>query len=369
MGARTRGLANNVLTSGKLDATDAISGVIPASNIANGSLTSATTYGSVTGGVPAVSSDPPSPSDGDIWYNTTTGKIRFRSVLQAWASGGNLTTTRLGQSGAGKTDNTASLVFGGGTFGPQAGVTPTESYNGSSWTEVNDLNTGRYYAGRAGTTTSALMISGRNPALGTPTQKTGAVESWNGSSWTEITDVNTLRSNMGGDGASNTSAIIAAGNDGTSPVAITETWNGSSWTEVGDLNTARAGTETTGIITSALVMGGEVPTPAQVGNTESWNGSAWTEVADLNNARQAMMGCGASNTASLVYGGYGPPKAQTEIWNGSAWTETGDMTTDRNDFGASGATTSAIAAGGAPPPTGIATTEEWTNAVTTFDVG
>ena len=64
MGARTRGLANNVLSSGKLDATDAITGTIAAGNIANASLDNATTYGSVTGGVPAVASDPPSPYSG-----------------------------------------------------------------------------------------------------------------------------------------------------------------------------------------------------------------------------------------------------------------------------------------------------------------
>src|SRR5210317_714614 len=94
MGARTRGLANNVLSSGKLDATDAISGTIAAGNIANASLTNATTYGSVTGGVPAVASDPPSPAEGDIWYNTTTGTLRFRAQLGAWASGGNMNTAR-----------------------------------------------------------------------------------------------------------------------------------------------------------------------------------------------------------------------------------------------------------------------------------
>src|SRR6056300_1458628 len=101
MGARTRGLANNVLSSGKLDATDAISGTIPAGNIANASLTSATTYGSITGGVPQVAGDPTAPAEGDIWYNPNTGTLRFRSFLQTWSSGGNLNSTRLGQGGAG----------------------------------------------------------------------------------------------------------------------------------------------------------------------------------------------------------------------------------------------------------------------------
>src|SRR6056300_1736895 len=109
MGARTRGLSNNVLSSGKLDATDAISGTIAAGNIANASLDNATTYGSVTGGVPAVASDPPSPAEGDIWYNTTTGTLRFRAQASAWATGGNMNVATRQSAGAGT--QTAGLVF------------------------------------------------------------------------------------------------------------------------------------------------------------------------------------------------------------------------------------------------------------------
>ena len=38
--------------------------------------------------------------------------------------------------------NTAALAFGGNT--PPNNITNTETWNGSSWTEVNDLNTGRH---------------------------------------------------------------------------------------------------------------------------------------------------------------------------------------------------------------------------------
>jgi hypothetical protein len=34
----------------------------------------------------------------------------------------------------------------------------TESWNGSVWTEVNDLNTGKTNMGTAGTNTSALIL-------------------------------------------------------------------------------------------------------------------------------------------------------------------------------------------------------------------
>ena len=220
MGARTRGLANNVLTSGKLDATDAISGVIPADNIANASLASATTYGSVTGGIPAVSSDPPSPSEGDIWYNTTTGKIRFRARGGTWATG-------------------------------------------------NALNTARDFTSGAGTATSALCFGGLKPPGST---LMGENESWNGTSWTEVADLNTAR---GAQGAGNTSNALFFGGPPTS--ALTEEWDGSSWTEVGDLNTGREGLAGDGIYTAALAMSGTPSSPQNaLTASEQWTGAGAT---------------------------------------------------------------------------------------------
>ena len=48
-----------------------------------------------------------------------------------------------------------------------------ELYNGSSWTEVNNLNTARGYVGGTGTSTSALCFGGNV----SPNQQT---ELWNG---------------------------------------------------------------------------------------------------------------------------------------------------------------------------------------------
>jgi hypothetical protein len=61
------------------------------------------------------------------------------------------------------------LAFGGlsGPFGA------TESWNGTSWTEVNDLNSGRYQLAGAGTdNTSALAFGGASPSF-------AATEEWN----------------------------------------------------------------------------------------------------------------------------------------------------------------------------------------------
>jgi hypothetical protein len=144
MGAITRGIANNILGNGAVDGTDALTGTIPATNIGNPSLANLTTFPpSVDAGIPQVAGDPPAPSDGDVWYNTNTYKLRVRGVSAAagsWATGGNMNTARKGKIGGAGTQ-TAALGFGGN--GPPSMLAITESYNGSSWTEVNDLNTAR----------------------------------------------------------------------------------------------------------------------------------------------------------------------------------------------------------------------------------
>ena len=66
------------------------------------------------------------------------------------------------------TTNTAALVFGGGPPAPGA----TEFWDGTSWTEVNDMATGRSNAFSAGTSTTALA-AGAEPASIT------ATEEWN----------------------------------------------------------------------------------------------------------------------------------------------------------------------------------------------
>jgi len=49
MGAITRGFANNILSSGTVDATDGLTGTIPASNINNTSVSAVTTTPATVG--------------------------------------------------------------------------------------------------------------------------------------------------------------------------------------------------------------------------------------------------------------------------------------------------------------------------------
>ena len=70
----------------------------------------------------------------------------------------------------------AALGFGGGPPPAPTSVAITESWNGSAWTEVADLNTARYGTGAAGTTTAALAFGGATPTI------VASTEEWSGTS-------------------------------------------------------------------------------------------------------------------------------------------------------------------------------------------
>jgi hypothetical protein len=104
----------------------------------------------------------------------------------------------------------------------------------------------------AGSYPAGLAISGDSA-----TGSISNVESWDGSTWTEVGDVNTNRDAFAGGGTS-TSALATGGNN--PPTTNNESWNGSSWTEVGDINTGRRGLRHAGADnTSAIVFGGFPP--------------------------------------------------------------------------------------------------------------
>jgi hypothetical protein len=203
------------------------------------------------------------------------------------------------------------LAFGGEA--PGGNTSLTETWNGSGWTEVGDLNANTRHAGNAGTATSALAVGG----LGPPTNM-AINQSWNGTSWTEVGDLNTARRGLKGFGADNTSAVVAGGYI-SAYQTVTETWNGSSWSETNDLNTARGfgGSSIQGTIAAGIVFAGEKASPSPGAQTEDWNGASWSEVADLNTGRgNGMYGHGTA-TLGLAAGGETATavSASTEEWS------------------------------------------------------
>ena len=299
-----------------------------------------------------LSSDPDPVQTGQVWYNSTSNALKYRgsNATSAWATGGNLNTSRRRLAGTG-VSGTAALAISGTADPPL--YNQVESYNGSSWTEVADVNTAREEHAAAGTYTAALVFGGKSGSA------TANTETYNGSSWTEVSNLNTARQELTGSGATNTASIAVGGVPNR---AITENWNGSSWTEVGDLNTGRSSFRGgSGTPTSALVFGGAAGPYVAV--TESWNGSAWTEVADLNTAAgYGAQTIGDSNTSALAAGGYtGSDTSNTERWNGSSWTEVANIPVATVNHGGSGTASSGIIFGGRNPSV-TNNSYEWTGA-------
>ncbi len=287
-----------------------------------------------------VAGDPPAPVTGQVWYNSSTVSFRVSTEVAAgaWATGGTMTRTgdkALALMGTGT--QTASIAFGGGFDNTNA----TELYNGTNWTEVNNLNTGRRAGARAGTSTAALCGGGfASPSV-------VVTELWNGTNWTEVNDLNNAREAMAGDGTSTSALAIGGSPYGTSS---NESWNGTNWTAVNNLNQGRYFLAASGASnTSAIAIGGE-PEP-QGARTELWNGSNWTEVNDLSDgARTGLAATHGSATAALIFGSMKPAvSAKTESWNGTNWSTKPALNTARGYLAGSGTSTAALAISGYEP--------------------
>ena len=310
---------------------------------------------------------------------------------------------------------TAAVAFGGNNPSPTASRTDTENYNGTSWTEANNMNTARdenSLSGRGAPYTSVISVFG------------SSTEVWDGTNWAESTEVNTPRKAGAGAGASSTSAIIYGGSP--HPVALTESWDGTSWTEVADLGTGRLdGGTTGGSASNALYAGGN---PPYTGATEEWsfppptsaalnegdvflsggatlkgfgknaglpsatwasgatyptsiyaaagfgtqdsavvgsyapgggteaasyNGTSWTVITDVSTDSTEKTGFGESNSSGYLV------KGNTENWNGSSWTEVNDATNSFSLRTGFGSPSSAIVAAGESPPSGSNLVESW----------
>ena len=107
----------------------------------------------------------PGAVDGELWYDSTNKDFKYKypnvTAAGSWRTANNINTARSVGGSAGST--TSALYFGG-----SPSTTQTESYNGTNWTEVNDLNSVRGLMGGAGVdNTSALAMGGEDPGANT----------------------------------------------------------------------------------------------------------------------------------------------------------------------------------------------------------
>ena len=119
--------------------------------------------------VQALDTDPSNLGSGQVWYNTTSNQLKITAVSTsgAWATGGNMGTSRHGLGGAGT--QTAALGFGGYT--PAGATNATEHYDGSAWTAGGNMATAKYNLGGCGTQTAGLGFGGKTPSITNATEE------------------------------------------------------------------------------------------------------------------------------------------------------------------------------------------------------
>jgi len=100
-----------------------------------------------------VSSDPSSGTEGEMWYNSTTGTLRGPAIVEAWISGSPLTTAR---EGGGSLGTQTAALYVGGESPPVVNI--TEQYDGTGWSAGGNMNTQRYRSAGAGILTAGLIL-------------------------------------------------------------------------------------------------------------------------------------------------------------------------------------------------------------------
>ena len=329
--------------------------------------------------------------DGTAYVQTT---IEYNG--SSWSSGGSMNRPA-GQSFPGFGTEPSGGIAGGYKTSGNAVVNNFESYNGTAFTESTDLNSARQSAGATGASATAGIVVGGTTGVLSPPDTTGNnnVEIWNGSSWTEISEINTARYNLKALGSTcpAPTAVVTGGENSGTKTGATEKYNGSAWTETGDMNTARSGHGGAGnVATSGICFGGEGSAPGftNYALTEHFDGSTWTEVSDLVGTRYQFSTATGTGASAIAGQGRNPGfTGLTEIWSAPStfqktiegqlyfnsttntfketitdipagtWSAGGVLNTARQDFGGLGSQTAAFAIGGFVSPAGTTNVEQY----------
>ena len=290
---------------------------------------------------------------------STSGDAPFLLVAETydgstWTEVGDLGTQRYGITGAGT--QTAGLAFGR-TYYPPTNVRKgeTEEWDGTSWTESGDLNTARGYLHGFGIQTAAVGAGG----MITPgTAATANVEEYNGSTWSEVNNLPATSRHSAAAGTLTAGLTMGKPPQGNTCLF----YDGTNWTSAPNLGTGRSAIQGDGTQTSAFAGGGYTTT--HVATSEEFNISiltrtagAWASGGNLNTGR-INVSMGGTQTAGIVLGGHTSPGAEpkaVETYNGSAFTSATAIGPYSGDYAAyAGSSTAGIIFGGAPYATNSA---------------
>ena len=290
-----------------------------------------------------LSSDPSNLTEGQIWYNSTSGTAKLRTALSTgvFATAPSLTASHVSSGAAGITS--AALAFG--STAPPSGHENSETYNGTAWTATNAMTGYGDHNSGFGTQTAAVAAGDGGP---TPAKNSSLFD---GTCWAAGNPTNQYGYAGVALGVS-PAGMLATRYDGSGPgtTNYVELFDGTTWTNSpNDLNTPGYNGQGCGIQTAAIIIGGVSRTTA----TEEYNGGAWTSVNSLNSGQSAGNASGGQ-TSAVVFGGNA---AICETWDGTCWTTNpGSMVSGRTNLnntigaGPAGSSSTSLAIGGGSAP-------------------
>ena len=274
-----------------------------------------------------------------------------------FASSTNMLDVHTGGNGGSMLQGTAIVAGGsyGGTWPPQS-TDNTQLYDGTSWTEVNNLASGVRSTdaiGLAGDSSAAVFFGGGCTG--------GETEEWNGTNWTEVADSpETFAGGSTSGGESSESAIFVGYH-----LTRGNKWDGTAWTETPNMITPRYDASSTGKRDCFLVIGGSSPIgaptyPAHL-CSEVYNGTNWSATADVITKIQGAFGMGTYNDA-IFAGGKDFPHSHlacnfSQTFDGTSWAAGPNIVSKRqaesagskfSGPAANGATNAAWFGGGSP---------------------
>ena len=311
--------------------------------------------------IQSLSSDPSPLLEGQVWYNTTTAVLKgatWTTGTGTWASGGTLNATHLGNA-FGIGTQTAGIVAGGYQEPPTIDIKLCETYDGTSWSAGNDINTGRCQ-GASGGTTGAGLIFGGIKTQSSWTIGYADTEEYNGTSWSNVNNLTAAMAQTAYGCNGTQTAAMKAGSRSPPPApsGTCSTYDGTSWSDINELNTGGSGAGA-GNSTAAVDMGRDGgPVPLGKAICELYDGTCWSEQSNMNTPREGNPGAGSS-TLALVIGGYGNNQA-VEQWNGTTFTTVNSLANAYQYSAAAGTGTLALSMAGNVSTAHITTSEEWT---------
>ena len=335
---RTRGITADAVTTTEIApatvaAADIAPGTITTTQIAPATIVQGDISPGVKLGVEAVTSDPPSPVEGDMWLRTDLKQLKSYLIGTAAFSAG--TSIPYGATGWASNGAGKASFFGISGYGshPRTGGDNGARgkdfihFDGSSWSNAPDYP--YYNSGTMAIGTQSATLGGGghgNPAgPNSPVHPSYSATTisyeYDGSSWGSSASLNYAASsyNQQHGHGTQTDALITHGWSGPSSPTASQAYNGSSWSAGATAPTATNFCCTAGPTNDYLVFGG-----SYAATTAEFNGTSYSAGPSMSTARPegSRLGTanGPTNTGVLAVGGDYPSLTNsTELYNGTSW--------------------------------------------------